>query len=43
MSVRMWQHLDVFVLMALFSLLFTLINDREQKAKKGNIQDNNNK
>jgi len=33
----------VFVLMVLFSLLFTLMNHREQKAKKGNIQDTQNK
>lgn len=35
MSVRIWQHLGVFVLMVLFSLLFTSTNNREQKAKKG--------
>lgn len=35
MPVKIWQHLGVFVLMILFSLLFTLMNDREQKAKKG--------
>jgi len=35
MSVRIWQHLGVFVLMVLFSLLFTLMNNREQKATKG--------
>jgi len=35
MPVRIWQHLGVFALMILFSILFTLMNDREQKAKKG--------
>jgi hypothetical protein len=33
MSARIWQNLGVFVLMVLFSVLFTLINSRERKAR----------
>ena len=35
MKVIVWQQLGVLVLAILFSLLFSLRNDREQKAKNG--------
>jgi len=34
MAARIWQNLGVFALMVLFSLLFIIINNREQKAQK---------